>query len=83
MGLVVLMFSLMLLLAVVVRIAAGARHERGQTGSSRTGSRSTSAGRTALRTVRRVNDVRAMARGPRAYGRRLARRAVFRSLRRW
>ena len=83
MGLVLLMFSLMLLLAVALRLAAGARHERVQTGSRRTGSRSTGTGRTVLRTVRRVNDVRAMARGPGAYGKRLARRAVFRSLRKW
>lgn len=83
MGLVLLMFSLMLLLAVALRLAAGARHERAQTGSRRTGSGSTGTGRTVLRTVRRVNDVRAMARGPGAYGKRLARRAVFRSLRKW
>lgn len=37
-------------------------------------------GRAALRAYRTVGDVRAMARGPGAYGRRVARRAVFRSL---
>ena len=36
-------------------------------------------GRAVLRTMRAVNDVRAAARGPGAYGRRLARRSVFRA----
>lgn len=44
--------------------------------------RSTGAGRAVLQTMRTVNDVRALSRGPGAYGRRLARRAVFRSIRR-
>ena len=44
--------------------------------------RSTDAGRAVLQTMRTVNDVRALSRGPGAYGRRLARRAVFRSIRR-
>ena len=45
--------------------------------------RSTGVGRSELRTVRRVNDARALARGPGAYGRRVARRAAFRRVARW
>ena len=44
--------------------------------------RSTGTGRAVLQTMRTVNDVRALSRGPGAYGRRLARRAVFRSIQR-
>jgi len=40
-------------------------------------------GRAILRTMRAVNDVRAISRGPGAYGKRLVRRSVFRSIRRW
>ena len=40
-------------------------------------------GRAVLRAYRIAGDVRAIGRGPGAYGRRLARRAVFRSVRRW
>lgn len=83
MGLVILMFALMLLIAGVCWLAAAVRHEQAQSGTGRTGTRRTGSGRTVLRTVRRVNDVRAISRGPGAYGKRLARRAVFRSLRRW
>ena len=44
---------------------------------------STGTGRAVLRTMRTVNDVRALSRGPGAYGRRLLRRQAFRSLRKW
>ena len=44
---------------------------------------STGAGRAVLRTMRTVNDVRALSRGPGAYGRRLLRRQAFRTLRKW
>ena len=44
---------------------------------------STGTGRAVLRTMRAVNDVRAISRGPSAYGKRVLRRAAFRSLRRW
>ena len=44
---------------------------------------STGTGRAVLRTMRTVNDVRAISRGPGAYGRRLLRRQAFRSLRKW
>ena len=81
MGLVLLMFSLMLLAAALLRLAAGARHERAQPRAGRSGP--TGTGRAVLRAVRTVNDVRAMGRGPGAYGKRLARRAVYRSLMKW
>lgn len=61
MGLVLLMFSLMLLAAALLRLAAGARHERAQPRAGRSGR--TGTGRAVLRAVRTVNDVRAM--GPR------------------
>ena len=44
---------------------------------------STGTGRAVLRTMRTVNDVRALSRGPGAYGRRLLRRQAFRTLRKW
>ena len=44
---------------------------------------STGACRAVLRTMRTVNDVRALSRGPGAYGRRLLRRQAFRTLRKW
>ena len=44
---------------------------------------STGTGRAVLSTMRAVNDVRAISRGPGAYGKRLLRRQVFRTLRRW
>ena len=43
---------------------------------------STGAGRAALRAYRVAGDVRAIARGPGAYGRRVVRRSAFRALRR-
>ena len=33
--------------------------------------------------MRAVNDVRAISRGPGAYGKRVLRRSVFRSIRKW
>ena len=43
---------------------------------------STGAGSAALRAYRVAGDVRAIARGPGAYGRRVVRRSAFRALRR-
>ena len=43
---------------------------------------STGAGRAALRAYRVAGDVRAIARGPGAYGRRVVRRSAFRAVRR-
>ena len=43
---------------------------------------STGAGRAALRAYRVAGDVRALSRGPGAYGRRVVRRSAFRALRR-
>ena len=44
---------------------------------------STGTGRAVLRTMRTVNDIRAISRGPGAYGRRVLRRQAFRTLRKW
>lgn len=44
---------------------------------------STGTGRAVLRTMRAVNDIRAVSRGPGAYGRRVLRRQAFRTLRKW
>ncbi|MCY4482379.1 MAG: hypothetical protein OXC12_05865 [Spirochaetaceae bacterium] len=43
----------------------------------------TGTGRAVLRTMRTVNDIRAISRGPGAYGRRVLRRQAFRTLRKW
>ena len=40
-------------------------------------------GRAVLGAMRAVNDVRAISRGPGAYGKRVLRRAAFRTVRRW
>ena len=44
---------------------------------------STGTGRAVLGAMRAVNDVRAISRGSGAYGKRVLRRSVFRSIRRW
>ena len=76
------------LLIVAGACGAGTRRrvneaEQSRAGSAHAGSRPRKyqVGRAALRAYRTAGDVRAMARGPGAYGRRIARRAVFRSLR--
>jgi len=45
--------------------------------------RSTGPGRAVLRTMRAVNDVRAVSRGPGAIGRHVATRRALRSISRW
>lgn len=68
------------------RVNARARTERPAPAAPRSrpaAPRSTGTGRTVLRAVRAVNDVRAISRGPGAYSKRLLRRQVFRTLRRW
>lgn len=59
-----LVFGILVVVALAARGAAGRDRPSG-------------AGRAALRAMRTVNDARAIARGPGAYGRRLARRAAF------
>jgi len=76
---VLLFFGIGCLLASC--LASGARRSR-PGGVAAYRRRSTGIGRAALRTMRTVNDARAIARGPGAYGKRLARRAVFRGIRR-
>ena len=49
----------------------------------RTRPRSTGTGRAVLGAMRAVNDMRALSRGPGAYGKRVLRRSVFRSIRKW
>ena len=44
---------------------------------------STGTGRAVLGDMRAANDMRALSRGPGAYGKRVLRRSVFRSIRRW
>ena len=44
---------------------------------------STGTGRAVLGAMRAVNDMRALSRGPGAYGKRVLRRSVFRSIRKW
>lgn len=83
-GVVLLVSSVVLLVAGIRRLVAHARDEPGPTGEEPAGTgQTTGVGRAALRTMRTVNDARAMARGPAAYGKRVARRAAFRTLRKW
>lgn len=83
-GVVLLVSSVVLLVAGIRRLFAHARHEPDPTGEEPAGTgQTTGVGRAALRTMRTVNDARAMARGPAAYGKRVARRAAFRTLRKW
>lgn len=82
-GVVLLISSAVLLVAGIRRLVARARDEPDPTGEEPAGTQTTGVGRAALRTMRTVNDARAMARGPAAYGKRVARRAAFRTLRKW
>ena len=83
-GVVLLVSSVVLLVTGIRRLVAHARDEPDPTGEEPAGTgQTTGVGRAALRTMRTVNDARAMARGPAAYGKRVARRAAFRTLRKW
>ena len=62
---------------VLVAVACGAQSR--QVARRR---RSTGLGAAALRAYRVAGDVRALSRGPGAYGRRVARRAAFKAVRR-
>ena len=98
-GVGLLVLGVLLMVAAGCRLGVEARRgsapigERQTTGERQTSTTSTrqttgtgqttGAGRAVLRTMRTVNDVRAMSRGPAAYGKRVARRVAFRSLRKW
>ena len=97
-GVGLLVLGVLLMVAAGCRLGVEARRgsapigERQTTGALRTTTstrqttgtgQTTGAGRAVLRTMRTVNDVRAMSRGPAAYGKRVARRVAFRSLRKW
>ena len=70
--------------AMLLRARVNARTDRATTAAPpRPATRTTGTGRTVLRTMRAVNDVRAVSRGGGAYGKRLLRRQAFRTLRRW
>ena len=71
-GLGLIVFGVLVFAAVVCGSRTRQIERRGSTG----------AGGAALRAYRVAGDVRAIARGPGAYGRRVVRRSAFRALRR-
>ena len=76
-GLGLIVFGLLVMAAV----ACGSRSRQLQRQAQRKRG-SPGVGRAALRGYRVAGDVRAIARGPGAYGRRVVRRSAFRALRR-
>ena len=73
--------------AMFLRVHVGSRAERHEPAPAparlSTGSRSTGTGRAVLVTMRTINDVRVLSRGPGAYGKRVLRRSAFRAIRKW
>ena len=79
-------FGIGFAVALFLRARVGSRTERDAPAATprRPAPRtSTGTGRAVLGAMRAVNDVRAVSRGPGAYGKRVLRRAAFRTLRRW
>ena len=77
-------FAVALLLRARVNSRNGTEERAGEPARTRTRTRTrTGTGRAVLRTMRTVNDIRAISRGPGAYGRRVLRRQAFRTLRKW
>ena len=79
-------FAVALLLRARVNNRNGTEERADEPARTRTRTRpraGTGTGRAVLRTMRTVNDIRAISRGPGAYGRRVLRRQAFRTLRKW
>ena len=85
-GVALLAFGIMLLIVGVKALRQQRQQPEQQPGqaapeSGRPAVPKPSLGRDALRVYRHVNDLRAAARGPGALGKRIARRAIFRGIR--
>ena len=86
MGTAVVWFAVGFAVALLLRARVNSRNGTDERADepARTRTRAgTGTGRAVLRTMRTVNDIRAISRGPGAYGRRVLRRQAFRTLRKW
>ncbi len=86
MGTAVVWFAVGFAVALLLRARVNSRNgtdERADEPARPRTRAGTGTGRAVLRTMRTVNDIRAISRGPGAYGRRVLRRQAFRTLRKW